>query len=60
MMVALATGVQPAKVVNDGYGDYVLVPAGAFRMGDYAGDGDRANVPFMSSTSTRSTSPDSR
>ena len=24
----------PAGVVNDGYGDYVLVPAGAFRMGD--------------------------
>jgi len=25
--------------VNDGYGDYVFVPAGAFEMGDRAGDG---------------------
>lgn len=28
-----------AKTVNDGYGDFVLVPAGAFDMGDRAGDG---------------------
>jgi len=27
------------KTVNDGYGDYVYVPAGAFEMGDRAGDG---------------------
>ena len=27
------------KVVNDGHGDYVLVPAGAFKMGDNFGDG---------------------
>ena len=27
------------KTVNDGFGDYVLVPAGAFQMGDRAGDG---------------------
>jgi len=27
------------KTVNDGYGDYVFVPAGAFTMGDRAGDG---------------------
>jgi formylglycine-generating enzyme required for sulfatase activity/acetyl esterase/lipase len=27
------------RTVNDGYGDYVLVPAGAFMMGDRAGDG---------------------
>jgi formylglycine-generating enzyme required for sulfatase activity len=26
-------------VVNDGHGDYLLVPAGAFRMGDNFGDG---------------------
>jgi formylglycine-generating enzyme required for sulfatase activity len=30
---------QPPAVVNDGHGDYVLVPAGAFRMGDAVGDG---------------------
>ncbi|MEP6715796.1 MAG: formylglycine-generating enzyme family protein [Terriglobia bacterium] len=28
-----------APVVNDGYGDYVLVPAGPFRMGDNFNDG---------------------
>jgi formylglycine-generating enzyme required for sulfatase activity len=27
------------KVVNDGHGDYLLVPAGAFKMGDNFGDG---------------------
>src|SRR5450631_184917 len=27
------------KVVNDGHGDFVYVPAGAFRMGDTSGDG---------------------
>jgi formylglycine-generating enzyme required for sulfatase activity len=28
-----------ARTVNDGYGDFVLVPAGAFDMGDRDGDG---------------------
>lgn len=28
-----------AKTVSDGYGDYVYVPAGAFRMGDNHGEG---------------------
>ena len=28
----------PARSVNDGYGDYVYVPAGAFRMGDDSKD----------------------
>jgi formylglycine-generating enzyme required for sulfatase activity len=28
-----------SKTVNDGYGDYVYVPAGSFEMGDRAGDG---------------------
>ena len=27
------------KTVNDGFGDYVFVPAGTFEMGDRAGDG---------------------
>jgi formylglycine-generating enzyme required for sulfatase activity len=27
------------KTVNDGYGDYVYVPAGSFEMGDRAGEG---------------------
>jgi formylglycine-generating enzyme required for sulfatase activity len=28
----------PARVINDGHGDYVYVPAGTFRMGDDAKD----------------------
>ena len=34
-----------AKVVNDGYGDLVLVPAGPFRMGDNFGDGEPRERP---------------
>jgi len=34
-----------AKPVNDGYGEYVYVPAGAFRMGDNFGDGDARERP---------------
>src|SRR5687767_11414306 len=33
------------KVVNDGYGDYVYVPAGSFRMGDNFGDGESRERP---------------
>jgi formylglycine-generating enzyme required for sulfatase activity len=29
---------KPARSINDGYGDYVYVPAGAFRMGDDSED----------------------
>lgn len=29
----------PSSTVNDGYGDFVYVPAGAFKMGDNLGDG---------------------
>jgi formylglycine-generating enzyme required for sulfatase activity len=32
-------------VVNDGYGDYVLVSAGAFHMGDNFGDGESRERP---------------
>jgi formylglycine-generating enzyme required for sulfatase activity len=32
-------------VVNDGYGDFVHVPAGAFRMGDNFGDGEARERP---------------
>jgi formylglycine-generating enzyme required for sulfatase activity len=34
-----------SATVNDGYGDYVLVPAGVFRMGDNAGDGEVRERP---------------
>lgn len=33
------------KTVNDGYGDFVLVPAGSFRMGDNFGDGESREGP---------------
>ena len=39
-----APGGAPA-VVNDGYGDYVFVSAGAFRMGDNFGDGEPRERP---------------
>src|SRR5215471_19022284 len=32
-------------VVNDGHGDFVYVPAGAFRMGDNFGDGESRERP---------------
>jgi formylglycine-generating enzyme required for sulfatase activity len=34
-----------SKSVNDGYGEYVYVPAGIFRMGDTFGDGDPRERP---------------
>ena len=40
-----ATSAQPAKVVNDGYGDMLYVPAGAFQMGDTFGDGEARERP---------------
>jgi iron(II)-dependent oxidoreductase len=33
------------KTVNDGYGDFVLVPAGAFKMGDNFSDGEPRERP---------------
>lgn len=33
------------KTVNDGYGDFLLVPAGAFKMGDNFGDGESRERP---------------
>ena len=34
-----AVAQQLPKSVNDGYGDFLLVPAGAFTMGDTTGEG---------------------
>jgi formylglycine-generating enzyme required for sulfatase activity len=34
-----------AKVVNDGFGDYVLVPAGEFLMGDNFNEGSPRELP---------------
>ncbi|HTS26228.1 MAG TPA: formylglycine-generating enzyme family protein [Bryobacteraceae bacterium] len=48
-LLALASALLSAPpapaVVNDGHGDYVYVPAGAFRMGDNFGDGDPRERP---------------
>lgn len=38
------------SVVNDGYGDLVYVPAGAFQMGDNFGDGESRDRPVHSVT----------
>lgn len=40
----IASAASP-KVVNDGYGDYAYVPAGAFKMGDNFGDGEPRERP---------------
>ena len=39
LVLAAATAGSAPPVVNDGHGDFVLVPAGAFKMGDNFGDG---------------------
>lgn len=50
--VAIVLSAAPQKAagpatppVNDGHGDYVFVPAGAFRMGDNFGDGEPRERP---------------
>ena len=45
LTLASGPGAAPLRVVNDGHGDYVYVPAGAFRMGDNFGDGDARERP---------------
>ncbi len=44
-MVLASTAATGPAVVNDGYGDYVLVPAGSFRMGDNFGEGHARERP---------------
>jgi formylglycine-generating enzyme required for sulfatase activity len=44
-IAAFAAGPTPKKVVNDGYGDFVYVPGGIFKMGDNFGDGDVRERP---------------
>jgi hypothetical protein len=47
-------------VVNDGHGEYVLVPAGAFRMATISATGCRARGRCMWWSWTRFTSPGMR
>ena len=44
-LVLLSAPAGAPAVVNDGHGDYVYVPAGAFRMGDNFADGDPRERP---------------
>jgi oxalate decarboxylase/phosphoglucose isomerase-like protein (cupin superfamily) len=48
------------QVVNDGHGDYVYVPAGAFKMGDNFGEEKLASALCTRSSSTRSISQSTR
>jgi formylglycine-generating enzyme required for sulfatase activity len=43
--VRLVSGLVASPTVNDGYGDYVYVPAGAFKMGDNFNEGDARERP---------------
>lgn len=48
LLLLLALGAYAAdapKVVNEGYGDFLIVPAGAFKMGDNFGDGESRERP---------------
>src|SRR6185436_14517788 len=43
--IAASAPAGPPTVVNDGHGDLVFVPGGAFKMGDNFGDGDPRERP---------------
>jgi iron(II)-dependent oxidoreductase len=45
VLLGLSAAAQPPRVVNDGFGDLVYVPAGPFRMGDNFGDGESRERP---------------
>jgi formylglycine-generating enzyme required for sulfatase activity len=44
-LIAAANAQTHPKVVSDGYGDFVYVPAGSFKMGDNFGDGESRERP---------------
>jgi formylglycine-generating enzyme required for sulfatase activity len=43
--ISTSAGAAGPKTVNDGYGDFVFVPSGSFRMGDNFGDGESRERP---------------
>ena len=45
LSLSLTAAPQLPKVINDGYGDFVLVPAGRSTMGDTFGDGNPRERP---------------
>jgi len=44
-MLSVSVWAQAPKTCNDGYGDYVIVPAGTFLMGDNFAEGDADEIP---------------
>ena len=50
VLALLVLAAAPPTVVNDGYGDFVYVPAGDFRMGDNFGDGEPRERPVHTVT----------
>ena len=45
LLGAAAFAADAPKVINEGYGDFLIVPAGNFKMGDNFGDGDARERP---------------
>jgi formylglycine-generating enzyme required for sulfatase activity len=45
LLLSVPAHAQPPAVVDDGYGEYVYVPAGPFLMGDNVGDGEARERP---------------
>ncbi|MBI2689794.1 MAG: formylglycine-generating enzyme family protein [Acidobacteria bacterium] len=45
LLTAAAFAADGPKVINDGYGDFLIVPAGNFMMGDNFGDGESRERP---------------
>ena len=40
LAAAAAFAADAPKVINEGYGDFLIVPGGSFKMGDNFGDGE--------------------
>ena len=45
LAAAAAFAADSSKVINEGYGDFLLVPGGNFKMGDNFGDGEPRERP---------------
>lgn len=45
LLAASAFAADAPKVINEGYGDFLIVPAGPFKMGDNFGDGESRERP---------------
>ena len=45
LLAVSAFAADAPKVINEGYGDFLIVPAGSFKMGDNFGDGESRERP---------------